>query len=323
MENPFLVMAMYVVAAAGTLALGLFTRWYDRKLTAMVQYRQGPPWYQPIADVLKLFYKETLMPATAKGTGFLLAPAVALATAALTAAILWAALVMPGTSFIGDLVVVIYLLLIPPIATIIGASASGTPQSAIGASREMKLILSYELPFILALLVGVIQAGGLSGGWSFNLGRIAESQQGAAGATLYSISGGLAMLVAIVATQAKLGQVPFDLAEAECEIMSGVYAEYSGLPLGLIYLGRSMLMATMPLLLILMFWGGLTVSVLGVAAFAGKYLLLVTLVTLIRNTNPRLRIDQAMNFFWRLLTPLAAAAVVLALLGRAWGKTWV
>ncbi len=310
--NPLAVIGTYVGSALGTLGIGLAARWYDRKLTAMVQYRKGPPWYQPIADVLKLFYKETLVPVTARGTGFLIAPAFGLAAATLAAAMLWAPLIGAG-SFVGDLIVVVYLLLIPPIATILGASASGSPHAAVGASREMKLILSYELPFFLALLVGVIH-----GGWTLELGRMA-----AAGSAVYSISGVLAMVCAILAVQAKLGQVPFDVAEAECEIMSGVYVEYSGVPLGLIYMARSVLLAVMPLLLIVVLWGGLAPTPVGILAFAGKFLLLVTLVTLIRNTNPRLRIDQAMRFFWRLLTPLAALAVALALVGAWKNLSWL
>lgn len=314
MENVLEMIGLYLAAAAGTLVLGLAGRWYDRKLTAAIQYRKGPPWYQPLADVLKLFYKETLVPSTAKATGFLLAPAISLAAAGLAAAMLWAPLLNPGGSFVGDLVVVIYLLLIPPLMTIMGASASGSPQAAIGASREMKLVMGYELPFVLALLAGVIHNG-----WTLRLGAMASQSP-----ALYSVSGAIAAIVVVLALQAKLGQVPFDVAEAECEIMSGVYVEYSGPPLGVIYLARSLLSATMPLLVIVVFWGGLQVTPLGLAAFAGKYLLLVTLVTLIRNTNPRLRIDQAMRFFWFGLTPLAVLAVVLALAARSGaGWTWL
>ncbi len=312
--NAFGIIGIYIAAAAGTLAIGLYLRWFDRKVTAMVQWRKGPPWYQPVADVLKLFYKETLMPATARGTGFLIAPAIGLAASALVAAMLWSAVLTPETGFVGDLIVVVYLLLIPPLMTILGASASGSPHAAIGASREMKLILSYELPFFLAMLVAVIRTD-----WTLQLGPIAS----AGVVPLYSISGVIAMIIAILAMQAKLGQVPFDTAEAECEIMSGVYVEYSGVPLAIIYLGRAMMLAVMPLLLITVFWGGLEPTGWGIPAFIGKYLLLVVLVTLIRNTNPRLRIDQIMRFFWFGVAPLGIAAVVLAYLGKAWAIKWL
>ncbi len=312
--NAFGIIGTYIAAAAGTLALGLYLRWFDRKVTAMVQWRKGPPWYQPVADVLKLFYKETLVPSTARGTGFLIAPAIGLAASGLVAAMLWSAVLSPESGFVGDLIVVVYLLLIPPLMTILGASASGSPHAAVGASREMKLILSYELPFFLAMLVAIIRTD-----WTLQLGLIASSGT----VPLYSISGVIAMILAILAMQAKLGQVPFDTAEAECEIMSGVYVEYSGAPLAIIYLGRAMMLAVMPLLLITAFWGGLETTGWGIPAFIGKYVLLVVLVTLIRNTNPRLRIDQIMRFFWFGVAPMGIAAVVLAYLGKFWAIKWL
>lgn len=313
------IIATYLSAAAGTLVLGLTARWVDRKVTAAVQYRVGPPWYQPAADILKLLYKETLMPATARGTGFLVAPAVALAAAALAAAMLWSPL-LTGRSFGGDLIVIIYLLLVPPIATMLGAAASGNPHATVGASREMKLLLSYELPLWLALLVGVVHGAGSF--WSLNLADIVAGQQ-QHGVALYSISGAIAFVVALLAAQAKLGQVPFDVAEAECEIMSGVYVEYSGPPLALIYMTRNILLATTPLLLVMVLWGGMGPGLWGVLGFIGKYVVVLVLLTLIRNTNPRLRIDQIMRLFWLRLAPLAAVAVILALAGRHWAKTWV
>ncbi len=308
---------IFIVAATGTLALGLASKWVDRKVTAMVQWRVGPPWYQPAMDILKLMGKENLMPVTARGTGFFLAPVVALSATGVAAAVLWHAMVAPGGAFVGDLIVVIYLLMIPALMTMLGASASGNPHAAVGASREMKLLLSYELPMLLAILVAVARTG-----WTLRLGEIVSAQAGSP--VLYSISGALAMLVAIVCTQAKLGQVPFDMAEAECEIMSGVYVEYSGPSLAMFLMSRAMLLAIMPLLLIAVFWGGLNTGAWwGYPSFAGKYLLLVALVTLIRNTNPRLRIDQTLKFFWFGLTPAAIVAVILALTGLSKGVPWL
>ena len=89
-------MLTFFAAAAGTLVLGFLLRWVDRKVTAKVQWRVGPPWYQPMADVIKLMGKENLMPVTARGTGFRLAPVVALAACAVVAAILWRAVVQLG-----------------------------------------------------------------------------------------------------------------------------------------------------------------------------------------------------------------------------------
>ena len=316
--NVALILLVFVAATAGTLIWGLLLRFVDRKVTARVQWRVGPPFYQPIADVIKLLGKENLMPSTARGTGFLGAPVLAFAAAGVAATVLWLAVFNPAATFVGDLIVVIYLLVIPALMTILGACASGNPNASVGASREMKLLLSYELPMLLAILVAVAR-----GGWTFQLGRLITAQAGAP--VVYSISGALAIIIAIVCTQAKLGQIPFDMAEAECEIMAGVYVEYSGPSLAYWLMTRAMLLALMPLLTIIVFWGGLSLplSALGVLSFVGKYVLLVALVTLIRNTNPRLRIDQTVRFFWFILTPLAVVAIILALVGQAKGLAWL
>ena len=311
------MLMVFVAASLGTLIWGLLLRWVDRKVTARVQWRVGPPVYQPLADIVKLLGKENLMPATARGTGFLLAPLIALAASAVAAAVLWSAAVRPGGAFLGDLIVVIYLLAVPAVMLILGGSASGNPHASVGASREMKLLFSYELPMLLAMMVAVARTG-----WSFQFGELIAAQQASA-PVAFSISGALALIVAVLCVQAKLGQVPFDLAEAECEIMSGVYVEYSGPSLAYWLMTRAMLLALLPLLLILVFWGGLSLTVLGVLSFAGKYVLLVALVTLMRNTNPRLRIDQTVKFFWFVLAPLAAVAVALALVGNAKGLIWL
>ena len=311
------ILLIFVLSALGTLVLGLLLRWVDRKVTALVQWRVGPPWYPPMVDIVKLMGKENMMPVTARGTLFLLAPIVAFAATAVAAAILWAALFYPGATFLGDLIVVIYLLTIPAIMTIMGASASGNPHASVGASREMKLLLSYELPMLLAILVSVSR-----GGWTFQLGSLISAQV-ATSPTVLSISGLLAMIIAILCMQAKLGQVPFDLAEAECEIMSGVFVEYSGPSLAYWLMNRAMLLAVLPLLVIVVFWGGLYPTWWGVLTFLVKYVVLVALVTLIRNTNPRLRIDQTMKFFWFGMTPLAVVAVILALVGMREGLSWL
>ena len=184
-----LIVLSFVAAAAGTLGLGFVLRGVDRKVTARVQYRVGPPIIQPAIDVLKLMAKENIMPATARGTLFLLAPVIALAATAVAATILWRALLWPGEApFVGDLIVVIYLLVIPALMLVMGASASGNPHASVGAARELKLLLSYELPMFLVLLVPVAQAG-----WTFQLGAIQQATP-----ALYGVSGVIAFVGLVV-----------------------------------------------------------------------------------------------------------------------------
>ena len=309
------VIVIFLAASFGTLALGMVSSWVDRKVTARVQYRVGPPLLQPFYDVVKLMGKETLVSERARGRGFLLAPVVGLASAAVAATILWAANLWPREAFVGDLVVVIYLLTIPAVATIYGAAASGSPHAAVGASREMKLLLSYELPLVLSALVPILQLRHAEGLSTFSLGALVAFQQDA-GWALWSVSGVIAAVAALIALQAKLTLVPFDMPEAEAELMGGVYLEYSGPPLAMIKLARMFLLAVAPVYFATLFLGGLGANTWqGWLALAGKYVVVLVLVVLIRNTNPRVRIDQAVRFFWFLLTPLAIVAVVLAGLG--------
>jgi NADH-quinone oxidoreductase subunit H len=292
-----------------TAAIGLFSTWIDRKITARLQYRQGPPWYQPFADILKLLGKQIFVPAGGSKLVFLAAPLFGLTAAILVSATIWLINIDRSSGFIGDLIVLIYLLLIPSIALIIGGSASRSPIAALGSSREIKLILAYELPFLLAIFTVVAKSGSLL------LGNIINYQS-AHGMMLASASGLIAFLVALLVIQAKLGYVPFDIPEAEQEIMGGPLIEYSGAPLAVFKITKAMLFFILPVFLITLFLGGIDLSTFaGVMWLIIKYVILLLLVILIKNTNPRLRIDQAVRFFWGPVTALASIGFILAMIG--------
>lgn len=295
--------------AVGILILGLLTSWIDRKVTALVQARVGPPWFQPVADILKLFGKETLAPDGPGRTIFLSAPVFGLAGMALASALIGFAVVRPESGFIGDVLVLIYLLTIPSIALIIGAGASGNPMAAVGASREMKLILGYELPYLIVITTIIYKSG-----FELRLGSIIANQV-ENGWYLWSISGIIGFVVMILATQAKLGLVPFDMPEADQELMGGIITEYSGPPLAVIKMTKTMLFAVLPLFVSILFFGGIHLSGVGILFSLLKYVVVVVLIVLIRNTNPRVRIDQAVRFFWGPMTILALVGLGLALLG--------
>ena len=292
-----------------TAAIGLLASWIDRKVTARVQYRVGPPLLQPLIDIVKLLGKETLIPAGASKITFLIAPVIGLASVALVSTLLWINNINPENTFLGDLIVILYLLIIPPICIIMGGFASKNPLASLGASREMKLVLSYELPFVLAVLVCVIKSS-----FSIRLGEILSFQV-QNGVIVGSWSGVLALIVAIMSMQAKLALVPFDIPEAETEIVAGPLVDYSGSGLAIYRLMKNMLLFVLPFFLIILFMGGLRIDGIHLLYGILKYVGLVALITVIRNTNPRIRIDQAIKFFWGPLTILAVIAVVLALRG--------
>lgn len=300
-----------------TLALGLSLSWVDRKVSARVQWRKGPAPGQPFWDVVKLLGKEVVVPEPA-WAGYLALPFVACAAAVLAATLVWhAALGLPGGA-LGDLVVVFYLLAMPGLAVVLGGAASGNPLAAVGASREMKLVLGYELPLLIALLVAVFQRRAVDGeviaAATLSLEGLVRFQE-LAGAVVYRPSGLLALLVALICCQAKLGLVPFDQAEADTEIAEGALLEYGGPPLALFRLTQAVELATLPVLLVTVFWGGLAKTPGGVVAFAAKALVLLVLFVLVKNTNPRVRIDQALRFFWGPATAVALLALVLARMG--------
>ncbi|MDJ0911417.1 MAG: NADH-quinone oxidoreductase subunit H [Woeseiaceae bacterium] len=289
-----------------TAIAGLLTSWVDRKVTAMVQMRVGPPLLQPFYDIRKFFIKETCVPEGGSIGLFLTAPLIGLAGATLASMILWRSLINAEATFVGDLIVLIYLLMLPALAVVLGSFASRNPLASIGGSREIKLMIAYELPLVLSLLVPVIQTNSI---------RLGELMTGAA--PVGTVSGILALLVAIACTQAKLTLVPFDMPEAETELSGGVLIEYSGPPLGIFKLTRAMMLFTMPVFLVALFFGGLITGggwlpkVIGFLA----WFVLVAITIVLRNTTPRVRIDQAVRFFWGPVTLVALAAVVLSWMG--------
>jgi NADH-quinone oxidoreductase subunit H len=194
-----------------TAVVGLFLTWVDRKVTAIVQSRVGPPWYQPYADIGKLLLKRMIIPRGSRSIGFMAAPVLAVAGSTLAAVIVLRAVLDPGSSFIGDLIVLIYLSILPSLALIIGGASSRSPFGAIGAGREMSMVLSYELAFLLSIFVVLVRVP------SILLGDLI-AYQAEHGAMVGHLSGIVAFVVAIICLQAKLGYLPFDIAEAETEL---------------------------------------------------------------------------------------------------------
>ncbi len=291
-----------------TLVFGLVASWIVRKVSALVQWRVGPPLFQPFYDVIKLMGKEVLVPQDGQRSVFIAAPLVGMAAVLLLSTMLWR-ITIDQTAFVGDIIVAIYLMVLPSLALIFGSSASASPHAQVGTAREMKLVMGYELPLVLAFIVVVIKTGG-----QLSLAAIAEQT------TALSISGMLAFLVSIMCVQAKLGFVPFDIAEAETELGSGVLMEYSGALLAVWKVMQAMMLVALPLFLVMVFLGGFGVSLW---AGLGKYVLVLVLLILIKNTNPRVRIDQAMKFFWVYCGIALAVAVILAATGSYYGIKWL
>ncbi len=301
----FLIFPGFLFASIG----GGFLSWLDRKITARLQFRVGPPLLQPFYDFVKLLGKEVIVPVNASRPLFFMAPVFAVAGASL--AIMFILLpafgITPG--FRGDLIVVFYLLMIPSVSYIIGALSSGNPLANLGASREMKLVIGYELSLLLVIGAVILKAGN-----SISLSEIMAVQQ-EGGAFIGSISGVLLFIPLMMCVQAKLALVPFDVADAETEVAGGIFIECSGLVLALIKLAKHIMLLALPSFVAVILLGGLRFEGLHILWSLLKLLGVVLVISLIRNTNPRLTTGQALRFFFVWMNVIAVIAIGLAYIG--------
>ena len=297
---------------AGMLLCGI-----DRKLVAKMQKRVGPPILQPFYDFFKLCGKETIIPASASKTTFLMAPLVGLA------ALVVMQLFIPVFSFsafsgMADVIVILYLLLIPAMSIILGGAASGSPYAGVGLSREMVTIISCELPLVLVLLAVAKTVGSAMGtGLCFSLSDIAayQAMNGSLITRISMLPAAAAMLLVI---PGETGNHPFDAAEAETEICEGMLAEYSGAPLGVFKLSHAIKMLTLTSLFVTLFLGGLGTGIVALDAII-LFLLCVVLtavsISFVHAITARLKIEQIFKFYWTLVSGLALISLVLAWYG--------
>jgi NADH-quinone oxidoreductase subunit H len=293
---------------------GLFFSWIDRKLAAKLQWRVGPPWYQPWADMLKLFAKEMIIPSQAHRFWFILAPLVSFSAMMIIPLMLPIIHTPAQLNFVGDIIVLLYLLALPGLAAMIAGWSSANPYASIGAQREVVQLFSYELPLLVSIFTIVLSIQPLSL-------RIEDivSWQLSHGPFFFRISGFLSFIVALFSVQAKLTLAPFDIPDAKTEIVAGPYTEYSGAALMLFKLSQSMGLFILPWFLSTIFLGGLVVDftngtaiVLTSLMAALKLIVVLIFSSVIHLINPRARIDQGLRFFWLPLTVMASIGFILA-----------
>ena len=222
------------------LLVALYLKGLDRRFVARLQSRVGPPLNQPFIDIAKLMTKEQMIPKTACKPVFLLAPVIGLTGMAACAAFIPIPGVFDGMYNMGDLLVLFYLLPIPAIALMLGGSSSSSPFGAIGFSREMIVMLSYELPLLMVLLTVAMMVGHESGIGTadFSLLNIVKYQlaNGSFWHNPIMIPAFVAYLMFLPGT---MGVAPFDIAESETEILEGPMLEYGGPLLALFHIGTA------------------------------------------------------------------------------------
>lgn len=300
------VIAAFVVLNALAVLVAYVTL-LERKFAARMQSRIGPyyvgwphGWLQPIADGLKLLLKEDVVPRAADRGVYNLAPVVFLVPCLLIFATIPFA---PGLGIADLNIGILFFLAISSLEIVglfMGGWGSNNKYALLSAMRAVNQIISYDLPFVFAALVPVLLAG------SMQLSVIVAAQQGL-WFVAYPVLGQLAFLAFVVATLAAENRVPFDILEAESELVAGFRVEYSGMKFALIQLGEYAHVlgsAFLGALLFLGGWLGPGPAWLGPLWFLLKALLVFMVVTWVRWSFVRIRVDQILALSWKLLLPV-------------------
>jgi NADH-quinone oxidoreductase subunit H len=301
-----------VVISTSVLILDIFLVWVERKVVARFQDRVGPnrlgPYglIQPVADVIKLLIKEDITPEGADKVVYNLPPILALATVLL----LWAVIPFADTILGADLnVALLYVVAVGAVGTlgiIMAGWASNNKYALLGAFRTVAMVISYEIPMVIVLMVPIILSGSMS------IQDIVQSQH-----IWYVAVSPLAALIFLVSAIAELGRAPFDLSEAESEIVAGFHIEYTGMKFGMFYAGELLHTFTFSALISSLFLGGWrgpgaeAWPILGVGYLLLKSFFMYWVIMWIKYTVPRLRIDHVLSLNWKFLVPLSLVLLIV------------
>ncbi len=312
-------LAVLIAKSIGVMVVGAFGLlwtllgiWIERKLAGRFQDRLGPnrvgPFglVQTIADTVKILLKEDIMNKGVDRWVFNIAPVLSV----LAVILLWA--VVPfSAAWIGTNlnIGVLYLVAVGSfgtVAVIMAGWSSNNKYALVAAYRGVAQLISYEVPLVLALLVPVLMAGSMS------TQDIVESQH-----IMYVLAVPVTVIIFLISSQAETGRGPFDLLEAESELVSGFHIEYSGMKFGMFYVAEFLHAFTVGVLTAILFLGGWRgpfaedVAILGFFYLMIKSLLAYFVLIWVRMTLPRLRIDHLLNFNWKFLVPFSLANLLV------------
>lgn len=291
-----------IIVLAGVLVVGPSLIWLERRLLALVQDRYGPNRVGPlglgqvIADAVKMFFKEDWVPPFADKTVFVIAPTIIMSTVLLSFAIVP---IMPGLVVLDSSVGLLIFLAISSLGAysiVLAGWSSNNKYALLGALRGAAQMLAYEVFMGLSLL-GVVAMSG-----SFRLTDIVEAQAGMWNVFPQFVG----FIIFFVAALAETHRLPFDLPEAESELVAGFHAEYSGLKFGMFFVAEYMGVTLMSAMMVVLFFGGWAGPFLPPALwFVIKTYALISVFIIIRGALPRPRYDQLVNFGWKYLLPLS------------------
>ncbi len=306
--------------------LALFLVWWERKISAHIQQRFGPMrhgwhgWYQTIMDALKLLQKEDILVVTRDKPVFFWAPVLCFIAAFLA----YVCIPFGEGLIVADLNVgILYIVAVTTftiISLLMAGWGSNNKYALLGGIRSAAQVVSYEVPMIASILTAVLFAGSLS------MLDIVKSQEGH-GIFNWLIFrppfGMIAFVTYIITATAEANRTPFDIPEAEQELVAGYNVEYSGMKFAMFFLAEFVNMFTVSAIATTLFLGGGNGPFLpSWIWFMGKTLLVVLLLMIIRWTMPRLRVDQLMAFAWKCLVPVTFANLILAAVFKYAGWYW-
>lgn len=287
---------------SGLLVLAAMLIWVERRLLGVWQERFGPNRVGPggilqsFADMIKIFTKEDWIPPFADKVVFILTPAIVVVTTLMSFAVVPIA---PGFVVADANMGILFFLAMSSLAAysvIVGGWASNSKYPFLGSLRATAQLLSYEVFMGLSLMGTVALAG------SFRLGDIVEAQRG----LWFIVPQFLGFIIFFIAGLAEAHRSPFDLPEAEAELVAGYHAEYSGMKFGMFFVGEYLSVILLSAMIVILFMGGWHGPLLPPALwFLLKTAIFIVLIFLIRATLPRLRFDQFLSFGWKVLMPLA------------------
>ncbi|HKZ45061.1 MAG TPA: NADH-quinone oxidoreductase subunit NuoH [Anaerolineales bacterium] len=314
-----------VVMILFAMVIAIALVWVERKVVARFQDRLGPnrigPFgiFQPFADIVKLVIKEDIIPAGADRVVFNMAPVISLASVIL----IWAIIPLASNIYGVDINVgVLYLVAVGSFGTlsvIMAGWASNNKYALIGAFRMVATMISYEIPMVVALMIPTIISGTMS------VQGITQAQS----SVWFAILSPLGFLLFMISAIAELGRSPFDLNEAESEIVAGFHIEYTGMKFGLFYAGELLHAFTFGGFMAVLFFGGyggffglenvagftwLSNPFIELIVFLVKAMIGYWIIMWIKYSMPRIRIDHMLAFNWKFLTPLAFVLLMVTAL---------
>lgn len=337
--DPLKIKAILVLVVFGiTLLIATYSTYAERKVAAIMQDRVGPNragpmgLLQPLADAVKMFMKEEIIPSVSNKWLFILGPCIAMLTATMTGVVIpWGGQITLGdTTFdlqITDLNVgILYLFGVVSLGVygiMIGGWASNNKFSLLGAIRASSQMISYEIAMGLAIIALVMTTGTLS------MKEIVMQQDAGFANVVYQPLG---FLIFIICAFAETNRAPFDLPECETELIGGYHTEYSSMKLGFYLFAEYINMFISSAVIASFYFGGYNfpfqnelqallgmsdngLAILQTGLFFGKIIFFIFLFMWVRWTIPRFRYDQLMNLGWKVLLPLALANIVLTGLG--------